>query len=490
MTWLSSLLGRESRAVGAVENPAVPLTSSTLLEWLGGAGTVSGVSVTPQKSLTLSAVWRSVSLIAGVSSALPLHTHAAGTRDRVRSMLLENPHPDMTPLELWRLTYVHRLLWGNAYLQKVRNGAGAVVWLFPISPDRVRVGKVSPSPANPSGKYFVVRDESGGEKTLTSRDIFHLPGMGYDGVTGVSPVRLARAAIGMGLAAEEFGGRFFGNGAMFSGILQTEQRLDPARAEAVASRFEAKAAGIANAHRAVVLDSGTRFQPMSMPNTDAQFLESRGFQIGDIGTRFFGVPAFLLGLTEKSTSWGTGLEQQAIGWVRFDLHPQWLAPTEQRITKELTGSGVSAKYKVEGLLRGDSAARAEFYRVMREVGGLSANDIRELEDMPPVEGGDLYLQPLNMAPLGSQGAVMGAEGDMGDMAGDAPQIGDRITIKPAARHDPDHATGEIAEVGGTAYGVLMDGMEDMGVHRWYTADEFDIDDGSADGADTDASAGD
>lgn len=384
-----------------IENPANPLTPSALMEWLGESlRGDSGITVTARSSLTMAAVFRAVALISGVSSALPLKAYETGTRTVRRSMILENPHPDLTPLEFWRLSYVHRCLWGNSYAQKIRARSGQLQWLFPIMPDRVRVGKARPSGANPSGKYFEIQLEDGRTGAYTPNEIFHVPGFGYDGITGCSPIRLAAQGIGLGLAAETYGARLFGSGSLMSGILQTEQRLDQASADALKSRWQAKVAGLGHSHEVAVLDSGAKFQSLTMPNTDAQFLESRRFQTSEIG-RFFGVPAFLMGETEKSTSWGTGLEQQATGWVKFDLQPQWLAPTEQRITKELTGAGTDAKYVVQGLLRGDSTARANFYNVMRQVGALSANDIRELEDMPGVgPEGDTYLQPLNMAPLG------------------------------------------------------------------------------------------
>ncbi|UBU10023.1 phage portal protein [Nonomuraea gerenzanensis] len=382
------------------ENPAVPLTSATLLEWMGGPRTSSGVRVSEKGALAFSAVWRCTSLISGVSSALPLHVYRDGTHDRQPSQLLKNPHPELTALEVWRLTYAHRCLWGNAYVQKVRDNGGRVRELWPVTPDRVQVDREKPTVGNPSGKTFWVTDDWGGVHRLTPREILHMPGMGYDGVCGVSPVRAASAAIGLALAAEEYGARLFGSGNLMSGILQTEQRLENDDADRLKARWKAKMSGLDKAHDIAVLDSGASFQPVSLPAKDSQFLESRSFEVEEIG-RWFGVPHFLLGLTAKSTSWGTGLEQQAIGWVKFDLHPTWLAPTEQRLTKELLGASVTAGYKIEGLLRGDSRARAEFYRVMREVGAFSANDIRDLEDLPPVDGGDLYLQPMNMAPLGS-----------------------------------------------------------------------------------------
>lgn len=385
----------------SIENPQIPLTSTALLDWLDGPVNASGKRVTEKSALAFSAVWRCTALISGVSSALPLHVYRDGTHDRVSSPLLKNPHPELTALELWRLTYVHKALWGNAYVQKVRDGGGRVRELWPITPDRVRVDRVKPTDANPSGKVFDVTDDWGVQHVRTPREILHLPGMGYDGVCGVSPVRAAQQAIGLGLAAEEYGARLFGSGNLMSGILQTEQRLTGDQADQLKQRWKAKMSGLDKSHEVAVLDSGASFQQVSMPAKDSQFLESRTFEVEEIG-RWFGVPHFLLGLTSKSTSWGTGLEQQAIGWVKFDLHPTWLAPTEQRVTKELLPGTAEARYKIEGLLRGDSAARSQFYNVMRQVGAFSANDIRDLEDLPPIPDGSVYLQPMNMVPLGTE----------------------------------------------------------------------------------------
>jgi HK97 family phage portal protein len=385
-----------------LENPAQPLTSEAVAEYLGAAPNESGMAVTERSSLHMPAVWRSVALIAGVSSSLPLHTYFKGTKDKAGSPLLDNPHPELTPLELWRLPYAHRVLWGNGYVQKIRNRAGVITELWPVMPDRVRVGKVKPDDLLPSGKVFEVTDDWGTVHALTSREILHIPGLGYDGITGCSPVRLAADGIGLAQAAEKSAARLFGKGNIMSGVLQTEQRLKPDQANALKQQWRAKMGGFRNSQEIAVIDSGATFKPVVMPYKDAQFLESREFQITEIA-RMFGVPLFLLMETAKSTSWGTGLEQQAGAWVTFDLAPTWLAPTEQRITKELLPASQYAKYAVQGLLRGDSSARATFYRAMRDVGAMSADDIRELEDRPPLpagKGGDVYLQPTYMAPLG------------------------------------------------------------------------------------------
>jgi HK97 family phage portal protein len=398
VTALQRLFERRS-----IHDPAVPLTADTLLDWLyGGQLGDAGVQVTEQTSVQMSAVYRCVAVTAGVAAALPLHVFEADTKTRVPSPLLRDPHPEMTRLELWRLSYVHRLLWGNACLQKVRNRAGEVKELWPISPWRVRIGRVRSSNANPGGKVFEVVDDGGRTHALTSREILHIPGLSFDGVCGISPIRQAAyQAIGLALAAERAGAKFFARGAQLGGVLQVEQSLNDTQAEALQRRWEARTAGADNAHKVAILDSNAKFQPITMPLRDAQFLETRQFETVEIA-RFFGVPLFLLFETAKSTSWGTGLEQQAQGWVTFDLQPTWLAPTEQRITKELLPQTREARYNVNGLLRGDSAARAAFYNAMRTVGAFSANDIRDREDLPPVAGGDTYLQPLNMAPLGSE----------------------------------------------------------------------------------------
>ncbi|MEV3855149.1 phage portal protein [Streptomyces sp. NPDC050095] len=340
------------------ENPATALTDASLLEWLGGPRSEAGVQVSERSSLHMPAVWRSVAVIAGVSAALPLHTYKAGIKDRSTSALLADPHPELTPLELWRLAYVHRVLWGNAYLHKLRGPmSGQVKELWPISPDRVAVDRERPSAENPSGKFFYATDDWGEVHRFTPRELLHLPGIGYDGLQGLSPVAAHRQGIGLAQAAELGASKLFGRGNMVSGVLQTEQRLNAEQAQALKARWQAKVGGIKNAHEVAVLDAGASFKPVTVPLKDAQFLESREFQITEVA-RMFGVPLFLLMETAKSTSWGTGLEQQAQGWVTFDLGPTWLSPTEQRITKEL---------------------------------------------LPPIAGpeGDTYLQPTYMAPLGS-----------------------------------------------------------------------------------------
>lgn len=394
------VLAGERRSI--LEQPGQPITSEALAGLTGAPGTSAGVNVTPTGSLRMSAVYRCVTVISGVASALPMPVYRLSDRKQEAHPLLDNPHPEMTDLELWRLTYVHRALWGNAYLQKLRARSGRVGALWPIRPERVTPVKIKPSNDLPGGKLFQVTDDDGRQQVLGPDEILHLPHLGYDGVKGLSPIRLAAQGIGLGLAAEEYGARLFGSGTQLSGILVAKEKLTDVQAESLRRRWRAKMAGLGRSHEVGVLDSNVTFQPLTMPNSDAQFLESRQFTVRDVA-RFYGVPPFLLGETEKSTSWGTGLEQQSLGWVMYDLHPTWLAPTERRITKELLAPAHYTRYKVQGLLRGDSAARSAYYRVMREIGTMNSDEIRELEDLPPLADGtgQTYFQPANMVPLGT-----------------------------------------------------------------------------------------
>ncbi|MCW5252221.1 phage portal protein [Streptomyces sp. SHP 1-2] len=436
-----SLFGLFERRAPSLENPAVPLTDAALAEVFGGFRSDAGVPVSEKTSLRTPTVWRAVAVIAGVSAALPLHLYQRGSRDRVESPLLDDPHPELTPLELWRLVNVHRVLWGNGYVQKLRNQVGQVKELWPLTPDRVDVKRDKPSAVNPTGKWFFATDDWGTVHALTPREVLHLPGLGFDGLKGLSPITMARQGIGLAQAAEKGAAKLFGRGNVLSGVLETEQKLNADQAHALKTRFQAKLSGIDNFQEVAVLDAGAAFKPVTMPLKDSQFLESREFQIPEIA-RMFGVPLFLLMETSKSTSWGTGLEQQAQGWVTFDLAPTWLAPVEQRITKELLPAKQYAHYAVQGLLRGDSSARATFYRAMRDTGVMSANDIRALEELPPIPGpeGDTYLQPTYMAPLGSN-PLAGSGGDIPARAA-ALMAEARRLLAQHAEQGGDHANAD------------------------------------------------
>lgn len=399
MTLFGGVLDRIVSPRQSIENPTMPISSNGISEFIG-AGTkgVAGVNVNQGSALGLPAVWRAVGLTSGTCASLPFHAYTKGDLERRPLMtgeladLLDDPHPDMTPLEFWETVYAHIMLWGNAYIRVLRNQLGVAREMWIIHPARVRVGRAGSSDIGE--KVY----EVDGFDPYTDREILHIPGFGYDGLTGASPIRIARQGLGLALAAEESAARFFGNGTLATGILTTEQRLAPEAAERLLGRWRAKRAGLANNHDVIVLDNGAKFEQLSIPPGDAQFVEQRQFQITEVG-RLFGVPPFLLYETAKSTSWGTGLEQQAIGWVKFDLN-RWYGRVEKRVTKYFGNKREYAHYDVEGLLRGDSAARQAFYTAMWNLGVFSTNEIRAMEELPPVEGGDVRYRPLNMGELG------------------------------------------------------------------------------------------
>lgn len=405
-----SILGAFLAPRDSLENPTVPISSSSIVEWLGMKPTYSGADVTEKTALTMPAVWRAVNLLAGTSAALPFKPYRRGDAtlkpltSGAAADLLDMPHPDLVPYDFWELVYGQRLLWGNAYILKLRDGLGRVVELWPIHPSRVKVGRVTPDGAMGDSRYIgrkvyaIDGGEPAGGFTYHDDEIMHLPGFGYDGICGISPIALARQGIGLALSAEEYGARLFGSGSLAAGILQTDQKLRPEQADALQARWKQKAAGLAHAHEAVVLDSGVSWHQLTIPPEDAQFLESRKFQVVEIA-RMFGIPPHMLMDVDGSTSWGTGIAEQTLGFVIYALQ-NWLIRTEQRVTQLLRPQSVYAKYSLQGLLRGDPKTRAEFYRKLWEIGVLSSNDIRAFEEMPPVAGGDVYYRPLNFGVLG------------------------------------------------------------------------------------------
>lgn len=388
------------------ENPAVPLTSSTLIDLMSGPPTAAGVHVSEKTALGIPATFRAISLVSGSSAGLPLHGYRdeGETRQKVspRPKLIREPHPDLTQFEWLELCLVHALSWGNTYIRKLRDSQGIVRELWPIEPGRVKAGRTSAGEKvyeiDASDLSGIKETDRNGRIPLTDEEILHVPAMGYDGIVGLSPIGVARQSFALAMAAEKYGAKLYGSGSMLSGVLSTDQKINTKQADEVRERWRARHSGVDNAHDIAVIGGGTKFIPISIPPQDAQFLESRRFQVAEIA-RMFGVPPHLLMDTERSTSWGTGIEEQSTGFVVYTLRP-WLIRFEQRLSR-LLPSPQYAKFTVEGLLRGDTKSRYESYAIGRQWGWLSVNDIRRLEDMPPVPDGDGYLQPLNMDELGA-----------------------------------------------------------------------------------------
>jgi HK97 family phage portal protein len=410
-------LAAELRA--SLESPTRPLTDTALLEVLGpGARTDAGPYVSEKTALRVIAVYRAVSLLAGTMAALPLKAYRGQQADAVDQPLLDYPGGrdpvtgipfpgSPSAMVFWETTYAHLLLWGNAYLVKVRTTldptGGPVVRLEHLRPDRVAPKLIKPTAANPAGKVFAVVDEDSAnpadERVMiaTPRDVLHIPAVGFDGCMGVSPIGVARQGLGMALAAEEYGARLFGSGSLMSGILQTDAELTQPQAEALKERWTAKITGLAKAHEVAVLDSGAKWQPVAIPPQDSQFIESRKFQVVEIA-RLYGIPPHMLGDVERSTSWGAGIEQQGLAFIAYTLRP-WLARVEQAVSNELLPRGTQARFVLEDLLRGDITARYAAYATGITNSVITVNEARAAEGLQPVPGGGRLLMQANLVPF-------------------------------------------------------------------------------------------
>ena len=381
--------------------------------------TVSGQSVNERSAMQMSAVYACVRILAESVASLPLHFYQyndTGGKEKAVNhplywLLHDEPNPEMSSFSFRETLMMHLLLWGNAYAQIVRNGRGEVIALYPLMPDRMVVdrdarGRIyyeytrSDSDANTLGKKSSV--------ILSPEDVFHIPGLGFDGLVGYSPIAMAKQAIGMGLACDEYGAAFYQNGAQPGGVLEHPNVVkDPKR---VRESWNAIYQGSRNAHRIAVLEEGMTYKPISISPEQAQFLETRKFQIDEIA-RIFRVPPHMIGDLEKSSF--SNIEQQSLEFVKYTLAP-WISRWEQAIQRSLLlmseRTRYFARFNVEGLLRGDYQSRMNGYAVARQNGWMSANDIRELESLdliPAEQGGDLYLINGNMTKLEDAGLFAG-----------------------------------------------------------------------------------
>lgn len=380
-------------------------------QWLldalrGGAASKAGVTVTIEGSLEYSAVLAAVRVLAESVAGLPCILYRRlPERGKERAydhylypILHDAPNPRMTAFEFFEIGMVHLCLWGNFYAQVVRDGAGRVIELWPLRPDRMEIWQ-SPDGRELAYKYS---PSSGGEEWIPQEYILHVRGMGSDGVRGYSLIRLARNAIGLGLAAEEFGSRFFANDARPGVVLQHPGVLGEEAFKRIRDSWEMMHGGAANAWRPAILEEGMTVATVGFPPEDAQFLETRKFQINEVA-RIFRIPPHMLQDLDRATF--SNIEHLAIEFVVHTLRP-WLCRWEQALTNQLLRPSERSQYfvefLVEGLLRGDTESRYRAYAVGRQWGWLSPNDVRELENMNPIPGGDRYDVPLNMMPLESE----------------------------------------------------------------------------------------
>jgi len=365
-------------------------------------------------------VYSCVRILSEAVAGLPLHlyqyTDKSSKEKAVENplyfLLHDEPNTEMTSFVFRETLMTHLLLWGNAYSQIIRNGKGEVMGLYPLMPDRMTVNR------DEKGRlyyeYMVSSDDAktlkDGTVRLSPYDVLHIPGLGFDGLVGYSPIAMAKNAIGLAIAAEEYGSKFYANGATPSGILEYPGTVK--EPDKVRESWNAGFGGSSNAHKIAVLEEGMKYTPISISPNEAQFLETRKFQINEIA-RIFRVPPHMVGDLEKSSF--SNIEQQSLEFVKYTLEP-WLVRWEQAMQRSLIPQDDKSKYfikfNVDGLLRGDYQSRMQGYATARQNGWMSANDIRELENLdriPAEEGGDLYLINGNMMPLSMSGAAYGKE---------------------------------------------------------------------------------
>ncbi|PPK44969.1 phage portal protein, HK97 family [Clostridium putrefaciens] len=376
--------------------------------------TTSGKPVTERTAMQMTAVYSCVRILAEAVAGLPLHlyqyTDNGGKEKAINSplyfLLHDEPNPEMTSFVFRETLMTHLLLWGNAYAQIIRNGKGEVVALYPLMPNRMSVNR------DEMGKlyysYMISKEDAPNNKgnivNLNPSDVLHIPGLGFDGLIGYSPIAMAKNAIGMAIACEEYGAKFFANGAAPGGVLEHPGMLkDPTR---VRESWNATFGGSSNSSKVAVLEEGMKYTPITISPEQAQFLETRKFQINEIA-RIFRVPPHMVGDLEKSSF--SNIEQQSLEFVKYTLDP-WVSRWEQAMIRSLLSLSDKKKYfikfNVDGLLRGDYQSRMSGYATARQNGWMSANDIRELENLDRIsveEGGDLYLINGNMTKLQDAG---------------------------------------------------------------------------------------
>lgn len=394
------------------DKPQNATSGSAYRFFIGGSS--SGKNVNERSAMQMTAVYSCVRILSEAVASLPLHVYKynsdGGKEKAVKHplyfLLHDEPNPEMTSFVFRETLMTHLLLWGNAYAQIIRNGKGEIIALYPLMPNRMTVDRDEKGQLY--YQYNTSKDDAptmkGSMVNLKPSDVLHIPGLGFDGLVGYSPIAMAKNAIGMAIACEEYGAKFFANGATPGGILEHPGTVkDPQR---VRDSWTSAFGGSSNANKVAVLEEGMKYTPISISPEQAQFLETRKFQINEIA-RIFRVPPHMVGDLEKSSF--SNIEQQSLEFVKYTLDP-WVARWEQAIVRSLLSADEKkqyfVKFNVDGLLRGDYQSRMNGYAIGRQNGWMSANDIRELENLDRIseeEGGDLYLINGNMTKLKDAG---------------------------------------------------------------------------------------
>ena len=375
--------------------------------------TDAGIPITEESAMRQSAVYRAVDILSKTISGLPVGVVEVDGERRVprpdhlvHVLLHETPNETQTPVLFKQTIMVNVLLRGNFYASIGRSRGNDPIDVNPIHPSAV-------TPERIGGRVrYRVALSTGGTELIDASDMLHVPGLGFDGLVGQSVVTYAaRQAIGLSLAAEKHGAHMFKNGARLSGFLKTEKKIDDQEAKKrLGESWQSQYGGTENVGKTAVLEDGMTWEAISMSAEDAQFLETRRFQVADIA-RFFGVPLHMLFETEKSTSWGTGLEQFTLGFIIYTLQP-WIVRIEQEFQRKLLRGGTSRprplqiKFNLDSLLRGDTAARSAFYASGIQNGWLKINEVRAKEDLPAEEGGDQLFIQSSLVPVNQERTIV------------------------------------------------------------------------------------
>lgn len=373
----------------------ISLTDGSFWAAWGGRESSSGEMVTVESALQLSAAWACVRLIAETIATLPLNLYQKGadgtrtlaTQHQLFDVLHNQPNADNTAVEFWEVIVASMLLWGNGFARKLRSG-GVIIGLELLLPHRMTVKRL------PTGELqYTYRDIDGSELVLTEDDVLHIRGFSLNGWLGVSVITYAREVFGNAIAANKTSSSVFKNGLRPSGVLSTDQILQKEKRTEIRTDLQQQFGGAMQAGKTMVLEAGMKYQPITMNPGDVQLLETKAFNVEEI-CRWYRVPPFMVGHSEKSTSWGTGIEQQMIGFLTFTLRP-WLTRIEQAIRRGCLTTQERTKYfaqfSVEGLLRADSAGRASFYSTMTQNGIMTRDDCRVKENLPPMGGNAAVL---------------------------------------------------------------------------------------------------
>lgn len=389
-----------SRVFNALRsNPNRPSTSlSNPAEWLFSDNkSTTGISVTETSAMQLSAVFGAVRVISETIASLPWHVMRTendivlNASDHYIEKLIHDPNNMMTDFTFREVCQAHLCLHGNAFIVIKRDASGQAVRLIPVHPDRVEVKIYEDS------KFYTIDDK----ETFDDSEMIHLIGLSFDGIVGKSVIESAKDSIGLGLAADRFGGSFFGNGANISAVLTHPGRLSDEAYKRMIRSWHQRNSGLDNAHKTAILEEGMKVEKMSISPSESQFLETRRFSVEDIA-RFFRIPLAYLGSLENSST-RANIEEQGIQFQRNTILP-WVKRWESEFNKKLFMNDKVhyIRFNMEGLLRGDIKSRYEAYTKGRQWGWISANDVRRFENLAPIEGGDAYLQPLNMVDVSKQ----------------------------------------------------------------------------------------